>query len=169
MPRNLILLFVGFLIGLILIVKRQSNKQPLTNNIDMNKTFAIIKPNAVQDKNSGKIIDLIEANDFEIIDMKKITISDAQAKKFYDIHKERPFFGELVEMMTSGPVIIMVLQKDNAMQSWRDLMGATNPADAAEGTMRKKFGKSIGENATHGSDSPENAQIEIAQFFPELI
>ncbi len=168
MPRNVILLFIGFLIGLVLIAKRQSNKQPLTK-IDMNKTFAIIKPNAIQDKNSGKIIDMIEANGFEIIGMKKITISNEQAKKFYDVHKERPFFGELVDMMTSGPVIVMVLQKENAMQSWRDLMGATNPAEAAEGTIRKKFGKSIGENATHGSDSPENAQIEIVQFFPELV
>ena len=155
--------------GLIYFANKESHKQPLIEKAVMNKTFAIIKPNAIQDKNSGKIIDMIEANGFDIIGMKKISMSEEQAKKFYDVHKERPFFGELVDMMTSGPVIVMVLKKDNAIQDWRDLMGATDPSQAAEGTIRKKFGKSIGENATHGSDSLKNARIEIEQFFPELI
>jgi nucleoside-diphosphate kinase len=134
----------------------------------MERTFAIIKPNAVKDKNAGKIITMIEDAGFAILGMRKINMTKAEAEKFYAVHKKRPFFGELVEMMTSGPVIVMALEKDNAIKAWRDLMGATNPAEAAEGTIRKLFGSSIGENATHGSDSKENALIEIQQFFPEF-
>ena len=133
------------------------------------RTFAIIKPDAVAAKNAGKIIDMIEHNGFTIIRMEKRTFSKQDAEQFYAIHKERPFFGELVSFMTSGPVVIMVLEKENAVKAWRDLMGDTNPAKAAEGTIRKKFGTNIGENATHGSDSAENAKIEIKQFYPQVV
>lgn len=132
------------------------------------RTFAIIKPDAVQAGNSGKIIDLIELNDFSIIRMEKITLSKEQAQKFYDIHKDKPFFGELVNFITSGPSIIMVLEKENAVKEWRELMGATNPVKAAPGTLRRMFGTNIGENATHGSDASETAQQEIGLFYPDL-
>src|SRR3990167_9188236 len=134
----------------------------------MERTFAIIKPDAVAAKNSGKIIDLIEANGFNVVKMQKANWSKADAEQFYAVHNERPFFGELVEFMTSGPVVMMVLEKNNAVSAWRDLMGATNPAQAADGTIRKLFGCSIGNNATHGSDAAETANLEIGQFFPEL-
>ena len=134
----------------------------------MERTFAIIKPDAVAAKNSGKIIDLIEANGFNVVKMQKANWSKADAEQFYAVHNERPFFGELVEFMTSGPVVMMVLEKNNAVSAWRDLMGATNPAQAADGTIRKLFGASIGNNATHGSDAAETANLEIGQFFPEL-
>jgi len=135
----------------------------------MEKTFAIIKPDAVKAKNSGKMIDLIEKNNFEILRMQKLQLTKSDAQKFYDIHKDRSFFGEFVDFMISGPVVIMVLSKKDAVIEWRNLMGATNPADATEGTMRKLFGTNIGENATHGSDSIETAKKEIGQFFPELV
>src|SRR5690348_7353602 len=106
----------------------------------MERTFAMIKPDAVAAKNSGKIIDMIEQHGFTIIRMEKVEIRADKARNFYSVHKERPFFGELVEFVSSGPVIIMALEKDNAIKSWRDLMGATNPAQAADGTVRKKFG-----------------------------
>lgn len=128
----------------------------------MEQTLAIIKPDAVSAKNSGKIIDMIEANGFTIVEMKKLELTKGQAEKFYDVHKKRPFFAELVDFMTSGPVVIMVLSKKNAIADWRTLMGATNPAEAAPKTIRKLFGSNIGENATHGSDSAETAQQEIA-------
>ncbi|HSW76261.1 MAG TPA: nucleoside-diphosphate kinase [Candidatus Saccharimonadales bacterium] len=131
----------------------------------MEQTFAIIKPRAVADKESGKIIDMIEAAGFDIVAMEKIKISPAQAQELYVEHKQRPFFGEMVNTMTSSPVIIMKLQKDNAVQAWRDLMGATNPSQAQPGTIRAIFGKSIGENATHGSDSPASAARELKIFF----
>ena len=134
----------------------------------MNKTFAIIKPDAVANCISGDIIKCIELNGFKIIRMQKIQMTEVQAKEFYAVHKERPFYGELVKYMISGPVIVMALEKENAVQSWRDLMGSTNPAQAALGTIRKMFGKSIGENATHGSDSDENAKIELKFFFSDL-
>lgn len=134
----------------------------------MEKTFAIIKPDAVKAKYSGKIIDRIEAEGFEILGMKKLHMSKHQAEQFYAVHKDRGFFGELVDFMSSGPVIVMTLQKDGAIKAWRDLMGATDPAKADAGTLRKEFGASVGENATHGSDAPETAAQEIAFFFPEL-
>ncbi|MBY0352972.1 nucleoside-diphosphate kinase [Candidatus Babeliales bacterium] len=134
----------------------------------MEHTLAIIKPDAVRAHNSGKIIDRIEQEGFEIVGMKKINLSLAQAQSFYAVHKERPFFGELVEFMTSGPVVVMALAKDNAVKAWRDLMGATNPAQAADNTIRKLYGASVGENATHGSDAPETAAEEVKFFFPEL-
>ncbi len=128
-------------------------------------TFAMIKPDAVAAKNSGKIIDMIEHNGFTITGMQKINMSKEQAHQLYAIHKDKPFFGEMVEFITSGPLIIMALKKENAIKAWRDLMGATNPAQAEEGTVRKKFGKSIGENATHGSDAAQTAQEELGIFF----
>jgi nucleoside-diphosphate kinase len=135
----------------------------------LERTFAIIKPDAVRADNSDNIIKLIKANGFQILDEKEIEWTREQAEVFYDIHKERPFFGELVEFMTSGPVVMLVLAKENAVNAWRDLMGATNPAEAADGTVRKLYGTSIGNNASHGSDSVENAKIEIGLFYPELV
>lgn len=132
------------------------------------KTFAIIKPDATKAKHAGAIIEIIELNKFNIVKLEKTVLTRAQAEKFYDIHQDKPFFGELVEYMISGPVIIMALEQENAIQNWRDLMGATNPAKAAPGTLRKMFGTSIGNNATHGSDSPENAAKELKFFFPNL-
>jgi nucleoside-diphosphate kinase len=137
-----------------------------TNSIE--KTFAIIKPDAVKAQNSGKIIDLIEHNGFDIVRLQKITLDKNQAQQFYAVHKDRPFFNDLITFMTSDPIIIMVLQKDNAVKAWRDLMGATDPSKADEGTIRKLFGTDITHNASHGSDSQENARSEITQFFPEI-
>jgi nucleoside-diphosphate kinase len=134
----------------------------------MERTFAIIKPNAFADGNSGKIISRIYQEGFTIVGIKKLYLSKVEAEGFYYVHKNRPFFGELTEFMSSGPSIVMVLQADNAIQKWRDLMGATNPAQAAEGTLRREFGKSLGENATHGSDAPETAAFEIGYFFSGL-
>jgi nucleoside-diphosphate kinase len=134
----------------------------------MQKTFAMIKPDAVAAKNAGKIIDIIEKNGFNIVRMEKVQLTKEKAAEFYAVHKERPFFGELVEFVTSGPVIIMALEKENGIAAWRDLMGATDPLKAAEGTLRKMFGKNIGNNATHGSDAPETAQVELGLFFPNL-
>jgi len=134
----------------------------------MERTFAIIKPNAFADGNSGKIISRIYQEGFKIVGLKKLYLSKVEAEGFYHVHKERPFFGELTEFMASGPCIVMVLEAENAIQKWRDLMGATNPAEAAEGTLRRQFGASLGENATHGSDAPETAAFEIGYFFSGL-
>lgn len=134
----------------------------------MQKTLAIIKPDAVTAGNSGEIIKLIELNKFHIVRMEKKQLTKKEAEGFYEVHKERPFFGELVEYMISGPVVILALEKEDAVKSWRDLMGATDPLKAAPGTLRYMFGKSIGSNATHGSDSPENAKTEINFFFKDL-
>lgn len=131
-------------------------------------TFAMIKPDAVVAKNSGKIIDMIEHNGFEIVRMQKVIIAKDLAEEFYAVHKERPFFGELVEFVTSGPVIIMALHKDDAINTWRELIGATDPAKAAEGTIRHAFGTNIGNNAVHGSDSSATAVAELGLFFPDL-
>lgn len=131
----------------------------------MEQTFAIIKPHAVASKLSGKIIDMIESAGFEIVDMKKINMSNAQAQALYAEHKERPFYNGLVTIMTSSPVIVLKLQKDGAVVAWRELMGATNPANAAAGTVRALYGKSLDENATHGSDSLNSAARELAIFF----
>ena len=132
------------------------------------KTFAIIKPDAVAAGNTGNIIAHIEKNGFNIVAMKKIHLSQKQAEGFYYVHRERGFFGELVEFMTEGPVVCMILEKEGAIKGWRDLMGATNPAEAEEGTMRKLYGEHIGRNATHGSDAPETAAYETAYFFSNL-
>ncbi len=132
------------------------------------KTLAIIKPDAVRAHNSGKIIDLIEQRGFKILRMEKMQLSQKQAEDFYAVHKARPFFGELVSFMTSGPVVVMALEKENAIADWRKLMGDTNPAKADVATIRKLFGTSIGENATHGSDAPETATVEVNFFFKGL-
>ncbi|HVS21239.1 MAG TPA: nucleoside-diphosphate kinase [Pyrinomonadaceae bacterium] len=133
-----------------------------------NLTFAIIKPDAVRAGNAGKIIDRITAGGFRIRAMKMIDQSRAQAEGFYEGHRGKPFFAGLTEFMSSAPCIVMVLEKEGAVTAWRDLMGATDPAKADAGTIRKEFGSSVGENATHGSDSDENAAIEIAYFFSKL-
>ena len=131
------------------------------------RTFSIIKPDATARNLTGAINKVIEEGGLRIIAQRRIYMSQAQAERFYDVHKERPFFGELVEFMTSAPVVVQVLEGENAVARYRDVMGATNPEEAADGTIRKLFAKSIGENSAHGSDSDENAAIEIAQFFSE--
>ena len=133
----------------------------------MEKTFAIIKPDAVERNLIGKILERIESNGFKIAGMKKTQLSQKEAKGFYYVHKERPFFDSLTEFMCSGPVVLLVLEKENAITAWRDLMGATNPEDAKEGTIRKDFALSIEKNSTHGSDSTENAAYELSYFFSE--
>lgn len=131
----------------------------------MERTFAIIKPDAVERGLAGKIITKIEEGGFGIIGMKKIHLSRAQAEGFYYVHKERPFFNDLCGFMSRSPVIVMCLQKENAINDWRTLMGATNPANAEPGTIRKEFAKNIEENSAHGSDAPETAAFEISYFF----
>ncbi len=132
------------------------------------RTLAIIKPDAVSAKSSGKIIDRIEQEGFTILSMKKTHLSKEQAENFYEVHKERAFFKDLVNFMTSGPIIVMVLEKDNAIKTWRDIMGSTDPKQAVEGSIRNLYGTNITQNAVHGSDSPETAKTEISFFFPEL-
>ena len=132
-----------------------------------NKTFAIIKPDAVKAGNTGKIYDRIIQAGFHIMSAKLLKLTEEQAKGFYAVHEERPFFGDLIEFMTSGPCMVLALQKDNAVSSWRETIGATNPEDAEEGTIRKKYGISIDKNSVHGSDSVENAKIEIDFFFKD--
>lgn len=125
-----------------------------------NRTFTMLKPDAVENGHMGKIIDMIIDAGFQVKAMKYTQLSEEQAKKFYEVHAERPFYGELVEYMTSGPIVAAILEKDNAVEDFRTLIGATNPAEAAEGTVRKLYAESIGRNAVHGSDSDENAEIE---------
>jgi nucleoside-diphosphate kinase len=129
------------------------------------RTFSILKPDATARNLTGKINAVIEEAGLRIIAQRRIRMSKAQAETFYDVHRARPFYGELVEFMTSGPVVVQVLEGKDAVAKYREVMGATNPAEAAEGTIRKLFALSVGENSVHGSDSPENAEIEIAQFF----
>jgi len=131
------------------------------------RTLCIIKPDAVKKNVYGNIIQMILEDGFKIKGMKLVQLSDAEAGKFYEVHKERPFYGELVKFMTSGPVIPIALEKDEAVAGWRKLIGATDPAEAEEGTIRKKFAASKGENAVHGSDSEENGKIEVGFFFAE--
>jgi nucleoside-diphosphate kinase len=133
-----------------------------------NLTFGIIKPDAVKKGHQGKIIDRILGDGFKIRGMKLIHQSKKQAEGFYAVHRGKGFFEELTEFMSSAPCIVLALEKENAVKAWRDLMGATNPAEAADGTLRKEFAGSIGENAVHGSDSDENAAIEISYFFSQL-
>ena len=130
-----------------------------------NRTFTMIKPDATSKGYTGAILDQIIQAGFAVKAMKWIHLTPAQAGQFYEVHKERPFYGELVEFMSSGPIVAAILEKENAVEDFRTLIGATNPADAAEGTIRKKYATSIGENAVHGSDSDENAAIEGAFFF----
>ena len=131
------------------------------------RTFSIIKPDATKRNLTGKINAVIEEAGLRIVAQRRIRMTKEEAEDFYDVHRERPFYGELVEFMTSGPVVVQVLEGDNAVARYREVMGATNPAQAAEGTIRKLFALSVGENSVHGSDSVENAKIEIAQFFDE--
>ncbi|MEM9076891.1 MAG: nucleoside-diphosphate kinase [Bacteroidota bacterium] len=130
-----------------------------------NRTFTMIKPDAVENGYIGAILEKITGAGFKIVAMKYTQLSRRDAEEFYAIHKERPFFGELVEFMTRGPIVAAILEKDNAVEDFRALIGATNPAEAAEGTIRKLYASSIGENAVHGSDSDENAGIEGAFHF----
>ena len=131
------------------------------------RTFSIIKPDATERNLTGAVNAVIEKAGLRIVAQRRIRMSRQQAEKFYEVHKERPFFGELVEFMTSGPVVVQVLEGDNAVAKYREVMGATNPEQAAEGTIRKLFARSVGENSVHGSDSQDNAKMEIAQFFTD--
>ncbi|XZF15339.1 nucleoside-diphosphate kinase [Chitinophagaceae bacterium MMS25-I14] len=133
-----------------------------------NRTFTMIKPDAVRAGNIGNILQMINAAGFRIVAMKYTQITLDQAGKFYEVHKERPFYGELTQFMSSGPIVAAILEKDNAVADFRTLIGATNPAQAEEGTIRKKYATSIGENAVHGSDSDDNAKIEGDFFFNGL-
>ena len=132
-----------------------------------NRTFAIIKPDAVKNGDTGKIYNRIIENEFEIISAKLLQMSSNQAEGFYSVHKERPFFNELTTFMTSGPCMVLALKKENAVKAWRKTIGATNPSEAEDDTIRKEFATSVQENAVHGSDSDENAEKEIAFFFTE--
>ncbi|MBS1731087.1 MAG: nucleoside-diphosphate kinase [Bacteroidetes bacterium] len=133
-----------------------------------NRTFTMIKPDATSKGYTGAILDRMIKDGFSIISMKWTKLSKEQAGKFYEVHKERPFYGELVDFMSSGPIVAAILEKENAVASFRELIGATDPAKAAEGTIRKDFASSMGENAVHGSDSDENAAIESNFFFSEI-
>lgn len=131
----------------------------------MNRTLAIIKPDAVASGNAGRILAMIEESGFKILGLRMMRLRKEQAEAFYAVHRERPFFSSLVRFMTEGPVIVLALEAEGAVKKWRDVMGATNPAQAAEGTIRKRFGTSIERNAVHGSDSDENAVLELGFFF----
>ena len=145
--------------------KSASNRQPRETFMAIQRTFSIIKPDATERNLTGAVNAVIEAAGLRIVAQKRILMSRREAETFYGVHRERPFFGELVDFMTSGPVVVQVLEGEGAVLRYREVMGATNPANAEEGTIRKKFARSIGENSVHGSDSEENAAIEIAQFF----
>lgn len=129
------------------------------------RTFSILKPDVTRRNLTGAVNQRIEAAGLRIVAQKRVRMTKAQAETFYGVHRERPFFGELVETMTAGPVVVQVLEGENAIAAYRDLMGATDPAKAAAGTIRKLHAKSIGENSVHGSDAPSTAEKEIAQFF----
>jgi nucleoside-diphosphate kinase len=133
-----------------------------------NKTFTMIKPDAVANGHTGAILDQIIKAGFKIVAMKYIALTSAKAGQFYEVHKERPFYGELVDFMSSGPIVAAILEKDNAVEDFRKLIGATDPAKAEKGTIRNLFAQSIGANAIHGSDSSENAEIEGNFFFSAL-
>ena len=133
-----------------------------------NLTFGIIKPDAVRAGKTGAVLQRVLNAGFKLRAMKLIHLTTREAEGFYDVHRERPFFGELTTFMSSGPCVVMALEKEGAVKAWRDLMGATDPAKADEGTLRKEFATSIGENAVHGSDSEENAAVELAYFFSRL-
>lgn len=132
----------------------------------LQRTLSIIKPDSVEKHQIGSIISMIEGAGLKVRALKMTSLTKPQAEGFYAVHKERPFFGELVEFMTRGPVVVMALEADDAIQKYRDLMGATDPAKAVEGTIRKKHGSNIGENSVHGSDSPDTARFEVGYFFP---
>lgn len=133
----------------------------------LERTFSIIKPDATRRNITGKIIDQIEQAGLRVIALRRVHLTRAQAEGFYDVHRERPFFNDLCEFMTSGPIVVQVLEGENAVSHYREVMGATNPEEAAAGTIRKNFAESIEANSVHGSDSPENAKIEISYFFSD--
>jgi len=150
-------------------VQSTKDQEQRTKNKEMsNLTFGIIKPDAVRAGHTGSIIQRILDSGFKIRGLKLIHMSRQQAEGFYAVHRERPFFAGLTEFMSSAPCVVMALEKESAVKSWRDLMGATDPAKADAGTLRKEFGGSVGENAVHGSDSDENAAIEVSYFFSRL-
>jgi nucleoside-diphosphate kinase len=132
------------------------------------RTLAIVKPDAVSRGIAGEILSLIERNGFRILGMRLLRLDRAGAEGFYAVHRGKPFFDDLVEFMTEGPVIVMALEREDAIAKWREVMGATDPAKAAEGTIRKRFGTSVGRNCAHGSDAPETARTEIGYFFREV-
>ncbi|MFW5876596.1 MAG: nucleoside-diphosphate kinase [Myxococcota bacterium] len=132
----------------------------------LERTLGLIKPDAVEKKRVGDIIAMIEESGLDVIALRMTRLSRPQAEAFYAVHRERPFFGELVQFMSRGPIVAMVLQGEDAVARWRDRMGATDPAKADEGTIRKKHGADVGENAVHGSDAPETARNEVSFFFP---
>ncbi len=134
----------------------------------MERTFAIIKPDAVERNIVGKVLEKVESEGFRIVGMKKILLSKKEAEGFYYVHSERPFFNDLCSFMSRSPVVVLVLERENAIAKWREVMGATNPANADAGTIRKEFGLGIEENTVHGSDSPESAAFEIPYFFSQL-
>ena len=134
---------------------------------NIQKTLSIIKPDAVERNLEGEIKEIFKNNGFQILKEKKIQIEKSEAEKFYKVHETKPFYSDLCEYLSSGPIVVMVLQKDNAVKGNRELMGATNPKDAEEGTIRKKYGISIDKNSVHGSDSVDNAKIEIDFFFKD--
>jgi nucleoside-diphosphate kinase len=135
----------------------------------LERTLSIVKPDAVEANHVGAVLAMIEGAGLRIRGLKMVHLPRPQAEGFYAVHKARPFFGELVEFMTRGPVVISVLEGEGAIQKYRDLMGATNPANAADGTIRKKYAKNVGENAVHGSDGPDTAKFEISYFFPGYV
>ena len=135
---------------------------------ELQKTFSIIKPDAVATGKAGKILAMLEDNGFRIVALRMTKLSQSQAEGFYAVHKERPFFGSLVKFMTEGPVIVMALEREDAVKKLREVMGATNPANAAEGTVRKLYAESIERNAIHGSDAPETAAEELKYFFTTI-
>jgi nucleoside-diphosphate kinase len=131
----------------------------------LQRTLSIIKPDAVEKHKVGAIIERLEAEDFKIVALKRLHLTLAEARGFYAVHRERPFFADLTTFMSRGPIVVMVLERESAIQKYRDVIGATDPAKAAAGTLRKLFGTDVGENALHGSDSPETAQTEVSYFF----
>lgn len=147
--------------------ERDAAAQPPSYTMAIERTLSIIKPDATENNNVGGILQLIEKAGLRIVAMRRMHLTKAQAGGFYEVHKERPFFGELVDFMTRSPVVVSVLEGEDAVAKYREVMGATDPAKAAEGTIRKTFAKDIGENSVHGSDSLENANREIAFFFAE--
>src|SRR6266542_2461568 len=133
--------------------------------MSLERTLSIIKPDAVERHKIGAIIERLEAEGFRIRAMKRLHLTLAEAQGFYAVHRGRPFFDELTQFMSRGPIVVMVLERDNAIQKYRDVIGATDPAKAAPGTLRKFYGSNVGENALHGSDSPETAHVEVSYFF----
>ena len=148
------------------LILRRPEAGPFVLLLAMILVFWLLNPAFLSARNIGNVLALIEKGGLKIRAMKLVQLTTAQAQAFYAVHKERPFYGSLVEFMTSGPVVVSVLEGEGAIAKWREVMGATNPAEAAEGTVRKRFGSNIGENASHGSDATETAAFEVSYFFP---